>query len=311
MRQAGRWDPEFNRLRAGRSFYEFADDVELAAQASLLPRRFGVDGIILFYDITTLAVAMGLPFTLRAGRGPVPDRPVCTVADVEALDARPDAECFGAVRQLLQRVRGELRGELPVLVFAGAPFTLATYCIDTGKDLAATCRFAAERPAVWEGLLERLTAATVYFLDTLVREGADVYQLFDSWACLLDRDDYERWAQPRHQAIFAAVRQVPRILFVKEGPYLDLMASAGADVVSLGSRHDLAAARRAYPHLVFQGNVDSELLRTGTPEQVIEATRQCVAAGGSGRHIVNLNHGVDRATPVANFEAYVRAVVGG
>src|SRR6266581_2723457 len=94
MRQAGRWDPEFNRLRGGKTFYEFSEDVELAAAASLLPRRFGVDAIILFYDITTLAVAMGLPFTLQPGRGPVPDRPVRTMADVERLEGRPDPERF-------------------------------------------------------------------------------------------------------------------------------------------------------------------------------------------------------------------------
>src|SRR5438132_9969114 len=129
MRQAGRWDPEFNRLRGGLSFYEFSENVELSARASLLPRRFGVDAIILFYDITTLAVAMGLPFTLRPAQGPVPDRPVRTLADVERLQAEPDPEQFGHVRRLLAQVRSELNGELPVIVFAGAPFTLATYCI--------------------------------------------------------------------------------------------------------------------------------------------------------------------------------------
>jgi uroporphyrinogen decarboxylase len=200
---------------------------------------------------------------------------------------------------------------LPVIVFAGAPFTVATYCIGTGKDMDATRRFAAEQPRVWDELLARLTTATVHFLSTLAGDGADVYQLFDSWAGMLDRGEYERWAQPRHQAIFAAVRDLPRILFVKECPYLDLMAASGADVVSLGTGHDLAAARREYPQLVFQGNVDEELLRTGTPEQVAEATRRCVTAGGGRRHIVNLNHGVDRETPVANFEAYVRAAKGG
>ncbi len=310
MRQAGRWDPEFNRLRAGLPFYEFSENVELAARASLLPRRFGVDAIILFYDITTLAVAMGLPFVLRPGRGPVPDQPVRTPADVERLDPQPDPKQFRPVRELLKRVRGELAGELPVIVFAGAPFTVATYCIGTGKDLAATRRFAAEQPRVWQALHERLTKATIHFLGTLVREGADVYQLFDSWAGMLDRDEYLAWAQPPHQAILAAVRGVPRILFVKECPYLDLMASAGAEVVSLGTGHDLAAARREYPNLVFQGNVDEAVLRAGTPEQVAEATRRCVAAGGGRRHIVNLNHGVDKGTPVANFEAFVRAVLG-
>jgi uroporphyrinogen decarboxylase len=308
MRQAGRWDPEFNRLRTGLSFYEFSENVELAARASLLPRRFGVDAIILFYDITTLAVAMGQPFTLRPALGPLPDRPVRSLEDVRRLAAEPDPERYRHVLDLLRAVRAELRGELPVLVFAGAPFTLATYCIGTGKDMQSTRRFAVEQPHVWRELLERLSAATVHFLGTLVREGADAYQLFDSWAGLLDREEYQLWAQPRHRHIFEAVPEAPRILFVKEGPYLDLMASSGADAVSLGTCHDLAAARAQYPHLVFQGNVAEELLHTGTPEQVAEATRRCLAAGGGRRHIVNLNHGVDRATPVANFQAYVDAV---
>jgi uroporphyrinogen decarboxylase len=307
MRQAGRWDPEFNRIRAGLSFYEFSENVELAAQASLLPRRFGVDAIILFYDITTLPVAMGQRFVLQPAVGPVPDHPVRTLADVDQLAAQPDPESYRHIRDLLRLVRAELNGDLPVLVFAGAPFTTATYCINTGKDMAATRRFAAEQPRVWNALMERLTTATVGFLRTLIQDGADAYQLFDSWAGMLDPAEYRRWAQPRHQAIFRAVKEAPSILFVKECLYLKAMASSGADVVSLGVRHDLTAARRDYPNLVFQGNVDEELLRTGTPEQVTAATRACVAAGGGRRHIVNLSHGVDRETPVANFEAYIRA----
>src|ERR1700759_36202 len=109
MRQAGRWDPEFNRIRAGLSFYEFSENVELAAKASLLPRRFGVDAIILFYDITTLTVSMGLPFTLQANRGPVPDRPIRTMEDVERLDAEPAPATFGHITGLLERVQQELR----------------------------------------------------------------------------------------------------------------------------------------------------------------------------------------------------------
>jgi len=308
MRQAGRWDPEFNRLRGERTFYEFSEDVELAAKASLLPRRFGVDAIILFYDITTLTVAMGLPFVLESGRGPVPERPVRTLQDVQRLESVPGVRRFQHVRDLLQLVRAELKGELPVLVFAGAPFTLATYCIGTGKNLVTTRRFASERADVWEALLGRIQTATCHFLATLVDDGADAYQLFDSWAGMLERAEYERWAQPHHRAIFADVTQAPRILFVKEGPHLDLMTASGADVISLGVEHDLAAARRAYPNLVFQGNVDEELMRTGTSRQVSEATRRCVAAGGGQRHIVNLSHGMGKDAPVANFEAYVNAV---
>jgi uroporphyrinogen decarboxylase len=310
MRQAGRWDPEFNRVRDGLSFYEFSENVELSAKASLLPRRFGVDGIILFYDITTLPVAMGQRFVLQPSRGPVPDHPIRTLADVEHLEMRPDPRRFQHIRDLLSTVRQELCGALPVLVFAGAPFTVATYCINTGKDIAATRRFAAEQPRVWEALLDHLTTATIHFLRTLIADGADVYQLFDSWAGLLEREEYEVWAQQRHETIFREATGIPRILFVKEGPYLPRMATSGADVISLGVRHDLAAARRDYPHLVFQGNVDEDILREGTVEQVTAATHACVAAGGGRQHIVNLNHGVDRATPVANFEAFVRAVRG-
>ncbi len=310
MRQAGRWDPEFNRLRAGRPFYEFSEDAELSARASLLPRRFGVDGIILFYDITSLPVAMGQPFALRPAVGPVPEWCVRTPADVNRLEGNLAPERYQHIRDLLSLVKAELKGELPVLVFAGAPFTVATYCIGTGKDMEATRRFIAEQPAVWQALLDRLATATVGFLRDLVANGADVYQLFDSWAGLLTEAEYDRWAQPYHQMILREAAGVPRILFVKECPYLGRLTASGADVISLGRRHDLARARAAYPHLVFQGNVDEAILHRATIEDVTRATRACVAAGGGHRHIVNLNHGVDRGTPVANFEAYVRAARG-
>jgi uroporphyrinogen decarboxylase len=308
MRQAGRWDPEFQKLRGGMSFYEFSENVELAAKTSLLPRRFGVDAIILFYDITTLPVAMGLPFALQPNRGPVPAQPIRTISDVDRLEVAPVPAKLRHVTELLQRVHVELNGALPVIAFAGAPFTVATYCIDTGKDLAATRRFVAEEPRVWDALLTKLQQATVHFLRTMIDTGADVYQLFDSWAGLLDRAEYQRWAQPHHETIFREATGVPRILFVKEGPYLDLMARAGAEVVSLGTRHDLAQALRDYPQLVFQGNVDEKVLRTGTPDNVAAAVKQCLAATAGQRHIVNLNHGVNKSTPVANFEAYIRAV---
>jgi uroporphyrinogen decarboxylase len=307
MRQAGRWDPAFNKVRAGLSFYEFSEDVDRAALASLCPLRFGVDAIILFYDITTLPVAMGLPFELKKDVGPVPDRPVRSGADVDRLTTDPPPERYGHIRNLLRRVKAELNGSLPVIAFAGAPFTVATYCVGTGKDVEATRRFAAEHPAVWVGLLERLTTATVGFLKTLSADGADVYQLFDSWAGLLRPEEYEAWADPFHRTIFREAAEVPRVLFVKECPYLDAMAASGADVVSLGTRHDLADARRRFPHLVFQGNVDERILRTGTPRDVDAAVRRCLAAGGGRRHIVNLSHGVGKDTPVANFEAFVRA----
>jgi uroporphyrinogen decarboxylase len=310
MRQAGRWDPEFRAVRSNMTFYEFSENVEASAKASLCPKRFGVDAIILFYDITTLPVSMGLPFELKSGAGPVPDHPICTMADLNRLEVNPHPDTYAHIRALLKRVKDELRGELPVLAFAGAPFTVAAYCIGTGKDVDATRRFAAENANVWSGLLEKLSTATVGFLRTLIADGADAYQLFDSWAGMLTPDEYAKWAQGYHASIFAGATGVPRILFVKEGPYLPQMCATGADVISLGSIHDLAAARRDYPQLVFQGNVDEEILRGGTQEQVRDAVRACLLAGGGTRHIVNLNHGVDKGTPVANFETYVKTARG-
>ncbi|MBY0232103.1 MAG: uroporphyrinogen decarboxylase [Gemmataceae bacterium] len=311
MRQAGRWDPEFMRLRAGRGFYEFSEDASASAEASLLPRRFGVDGIILFYDITSLPVAMGQPFSLQPERGPVPEWAVRSRGDVERLAAEPDPSRYGHILDMLGIVRRELAGELPVLVFAGAPYTVASYCVGTGKDMAATKRFATENAAVWEALLDKLAGATVSFVKELVKHGAAAWQLFDSWAGELPEADYDRWAQPLHRQILAGATGVPRILFVKECPFLERLCDAGAEVVSLGKRHDLAAARAQWPHLVFQGNVDEELVARGTAAEVEAATRACVRAGGGQRHIVNLNHGMDRGAPVANFEAFVRAAKDG
>ncbi len=307
MRQAGRWDPEFNKLRGKLSFYEFSENAELSAQASLLPRRFGVDAIILFYDITTLAVAMGLPFELLPDQGPVPAKPIRSLADVKRLDALPDPERFRHVLRILELVKKELAGALPVLVFAGAPFTLASYCIGTGKDLNATRRFIREQEEAWRSLMTAIERATGHFLKTLAKAGADAYQLFDSWAGGLQAGGYV-WAQVGQMKVLGDVAEIPSILFVKECPYLDPMTGSGANVISLGRCHDLRRARETYPELVFQGNVDHQLLRDGTPDQVIEATRRCLAEGQGRRHIVNLSHGVDKATPVENFEAFVRTV---
>ena len=170
--------------------------------------------------------------SLQPAVGPVPDHPIRTLADVEKLAAQPDPESYRHIRNLLRLVRTELNGDLPVLVFAGAPFTTATYCINTGKDMAAMCRFAAEQPRRRDGAMECLTTATVDFLRNLIREGADAYQLFDSWAGMLTVEEYRRWGKPRHEAIFRAANEPCAHPFRKRSPYLDAMASSGADVVS-------------------------------------------------------------------------------
>jgi uroporphyrinogen decarboxylase len=306
MRQAGRWDPEFRKLRAGRTFFEFSENAELAAAASLCPLRFGVDAVILFYDITTLAIAMGQPFQLVAERGPVPDHPVRTLADVDRLTTQPSGPAFDAVLKTLDIVRRSIPATIAPLVFAGAPFTLATYQIGTGKHIDQTRQFIRDQPEVWRRLLRKTTEATVTFLRTVTQAGAAAYQLFDSWAGELTPDEYNEFAHPFHQEIFTAVGGLS-ILFVKDAPDVGLMTKSGAKILSLGVGHDLAGLRSQFPDMVFQGNVDHQLLVHGSAEEVGAATRRCLAAGGGRRHILNLDHGMDRLAKVECFQQFVDA----
>jgi uroporphyrinogen decarboxylase len=306
MRQAGRWDPEFLKLRGGRDFYSFSDDAHLAATASLCPRRFGVDAIILFYDITTLAASMGQKFHLEPNHGPRPERPIRTIADVEGLAESPDKSTFRPVLETLRIVRRELDDELPVLVFAGAPFTLGSYQIGVGKKVDEVRGFAAAQPQVWRALMDRTAKATVGFLRSLLEAGATAYQLFDSWAGSLNDDEYAGWAQAYHQRIFSEVGG-NSIIFVKDSPDVDRLAMSGAKVLSLSKHHDIADAQRRHPQLCVQGNVDHELLVTGTPDDVKAATLECLDAGTGSRHILNLDHGMERTAKVENFQAFIDA----
>lgn len=304
MRQAGRWDPEFRRYRGERSFYEFSENPELSAAASLCPKRFGVDAIILFYDITTLAVSMGQEFELVPGRGPVPMRPIESMEDLSRLAADPEPARYQHVIETLRLVARELEGELPILVFAGAPFTLASYQLGIGRDIERMRTFIAEQPKTWHRLLERTTTATISFLRQLLESGASAYQLFDSWAGGLTEAEYAEYCQPFHQRVFHEVGGLS-ILFVKELPFLELGVASGATAISLGTRHSLADCRKRFPETIFQGNVDHQLLVDGSPDDVARATRACLKEGGGHHHVLNLDHGMDPNAQPENFAAFV------
>jgi len=244
MRPAGRCEPQFPRVRAGMDFFTLTDDTDRATEATLLTTRFGVDGIILFYDITTLLVSMGQPFDLVPKIGPMPRWKADSMEAIGKLNPEPKPQSYDPVLRLLERVKTSLKGELPVLVFAGASFTVASYALGLGKDLDGVRAFAAAQPKAWNELLHRITNATKLFLGELQNRGASACQLFDSWAGGLSPEDYDRWAHPHHRQVLNSLK-MPRILFVKEGPYLEKMVESGATAVSLGSRHDLAEARKA------------------------------------------------------------------
>jgi uroporphyrinogen decarboxylase len=304
MRQAGRWDPEFRQLREGKTFFEFSENAELAAAASLCPRRFGVDAIILFYDITTLAVSMGQPFDLVPARGPVPRKPIQSTADVARLAADPDPSTYQHILDIYDIVARDVAGQLPILVFAGAPFTMAAYQTGIGRDLSRIRDFIQQNRSTWDALLARTAEATISFLKVLMKKGAAAYQLFDSWAGGLSQEEYLRFCQPWHELIFREVTG-PSILFVKELPYVDHAARTGCRVLSLGTTHSLGEVKRRHPNLLVQGNVDHLLLVEKSPAEVREATLKALRDGEGERHILNLDHGMDPNARVENFAAFI------
>jgi uroporphyrinogen decarboxylase len=310
MRQAGRSDPAYRALRerTGLPLEELFARSDLAAEISLLPRRIGVDAIILFQDILTPLAPMGARFIFRPG--PVLETPIRTPADLERLRRFDVREELSFVAESLHMVHASLNGALPVLGFAGAPLTLAFFLLEgcsPGTQANRTRALMHDEPVMFTQLLERLTDLTIDYLALQIEAGASAFQLFESAAHLVSRREYETFAHPCHCRIFERLKgRAPGILFVREQPFVDLMAVTGADVLSIGRCVDLCAAKREYgSRVAFQGNVDNQLLVRGTPSDIDEAVRQCTRAGGHAGHILNLSHGVLSETPFENVCRFV------
>jgi uroporphyrinogen decarboxylase len=296
MRQAGRSLPEYRALRVGTAMLEACRDPALVTEVTLQPvRRHGVDAAIFFSDIVLPLAAIGVGIDIVAGVGPVVDKPVSEPADVDrlrALEPHDVPYVSDAVRALV----GELSGT-PLIGFAGAPFTLASYLVEGGpsRDHARTKALMHGRPDLWHALMARLAVISREFLRVQVTAGASAVQLFDSWAGTLSLADYTRFVLPHSRAVLEPlVGLAPRIHFgVGTGELLAAMRSAGADVVGVDWRVPLdEAARRLGPGAVVQGNLDPALL--GADWSVIEAAvRRIVREGRTAAgHIFNLGHGV-------------------
>ncbi len=296
MRQAGRSLPEYRALRVGSTMLDACRDPELITEITLQPvRRHGVDAAILFSDIVLPLVATGFGIDIVPGVGPVATRPIREAADVERLRPLiPDDVPYvtAAVRSLV----GVL-GDLPLIGFAGAPFTLASYLVEGGpsRDHARTKALMHSRPDVWHALCGRLAAIARAYLTVQIDAGVAAVQLFDSWAGALSLADYVEFALPHSRAVLEPLAgRVPRIHFgVGTGELLAAMRTAGADVVGVDWRVPLdEAARRLGPGAVVQGNLDPALLGADWPA-IDAAVRRVVDEGRAGAgHIFNLGHGV-------------------
>ena len=295
MRQAGRSLPEYLRVREGIPMLEACATPDLIVEITLQPvRRYAVDAAIFFSDIVVPLRAVGIDLDIKPGVGPVIADPIRTKADIARL--RPlTTDDVPYVTEAITSLVSEL-GDTPLIGFAGAPFTLASYLIEGGpsKNHDRTKVMMYAEPELWHALMEALTQITIGFLRTQVAAGARAIQLFDSWVGAVAPDDYRRYVMPYSERIFAAMADVPRIHFgVGTGELLGLMGEAGADVVGVDWRVPLdEAARRVPAGRALQGNLDPSLLLAPwevTRERARDVLERGRAAEG---HIFNLGHGV-------------------
>jgi uroporphyrinogen decarboxylase len=303
MRQAGRSLPEYRQLRERHSFFEINRSAELTAEVTLQPvRRHGVDAAVIFADIMTPVVAMGIGVELVEGVGPVVREPIRSRAAVERLRVPDPGEAVGPVLEAIAGVRSELDPDQAVVGFCGGPFTVAGYLVEgrPSRDFAVTKTLMYREPAVWNGLLEKLAETFAAYAVAQARAGADAVQLFDSWAGALSPADYDEFAAPWSARVLAALHDadVPTIHFgTGTTTLLPAMAAAGGDVIGLDWRIPLDEGwALAGEDRAVQGNLDPATL-LGPWGRIEAATLDVLArAGGRPGHIFNLGHGVLPAT---------------
>jgi uroporphyrinogen decarboxylase len=300
MRQAGRYLPEYREVREEYTFREAISTPEIAERVSLQPyERFAPDGVVMYSDILVTLEPLGFEYRIESGVGPVVENPVETSEDAER-ERRDVREELDYVGEVLERLSARLGDDAATVGFAGGPFTVASYVFDGGRDEAR--RFRARHPDAFADLLEAFADVTEEYLSFQEESGADVVQLFDTWAGELSPEDYREYVLPHHRRLFDSV-DAPAVLFVRN-PNLGLVSGTGADVVSLDWTVDMAEAREELGDTPVQGNLDPARL-FGTPESVRSETERVIEKAGEAGHILNLGHGVMRNTPVKNVEEFV------
>jgi len=301
MRQAGRYMSEYRALRSRYSMLELCRTPELAAEITLQPMRLGVDAAIVFADILLPLEPMGAPFEFAAGEGPVIHKPVKCREDIEQLRLIDPEESLGYVLEAIKILRRELH--VPLIGFAGAPFTLASYLVEGGKStqFAKTRKLMLSEPDAWNQLMGKLTEVVRRFLRAQVQAGAQAVQIFDSWVGSLGPDDYATHVAPHMHTLLSDLETtgVPVIHFGTGNPaLLELQANAGGTVMGIDWRIRLGDAwGRVGYHKAVQGNLDPVVMLA--PREVIHQRARDVLLQAAGRpgHVFNLGHGI---TPEVN-----------
>jgi len=317
MRQAGRYLPEYRAVRERCTFMELVKNPRLSAEVMLATvDRLGVDAAIIFSDLLPILEPMGMDLEFTAGEGPVIHNPIREPGDVPRLLELDDLDRLGFVMDCVRATRAGLDAALPVIGFAGAPFTLAGYCIEGGTSRAwlHTKTLMYRHESAWHDLMDRIARGVSRYLVAQVDAGAEVVQLFDSWVGCLGPDDYRRYVLPHSRTALAEVaRRVPTIHFATGNPaLLPLLREAGGSVIGIDWRIDLDVGWAAVGHdRAVQGNLEPVVLLTDR-DTVRRRTREVLArAAGRPGHIFNLGHGILPHTPVENVLELVATVKGG
>jgi len=304
MRQAGRSLPEYRAVRGEGSILHAIKQPELAAEITLQPwRRHGVDAAVLYSDIVVPAHAVGFGIDVAPGTGPVAEQPFRSAGDLDRLRPLEPGD-IGYVTDTVALVAAELPAHVPVLAFAGAPFTVASYLVEgrPSRDYVHTKALIHGEPTLWRALMERLADSAVAFISAQLGAGARAFQLFDSWAGALSPADYAEFVLPYSRHVFGRLAElhpgVPGIHYgVACDHLLELMHAAGPQVIGLDWRTSIAAARqRLGADVAVQGNLDPALVLAGADVALAGARRVLADNAGHPAHIFNLGHGVNPQT---------------
>jgi uroporphyrinogen decarboxylase len=308
MRQAGRYMKSYRELREKYpSFRERSENTEIAVEISLQPwRAFRPDGVILFSDILTPLPGIGIPFDIIESKGPIIDPPIRSAEQIDQVHAL-DLGKFGFIGDILKTLRREVGNEATVLGFVGAPWTLAAYAIEgkSSKDYTIIKGMAFSQPALLHRFLGKLADAIADYVCYQIESGAQVVQMFDSWAGELSPMDYDVFALPYQQQVVQKVKakypDTPMILYINSSAgLLERMAQSGVDIVSVDWTVDMAEARRRLgPNIGVQGNIDPCVL-FGTQSLIRDRILDTIRKAGNRGHILNLGHGILPKTPEEN-----------
>jgi uroporphyrinogen decarboxylase len=314
MRQAGRYMEEYRKLRAQYGFLELCKRPELATEITVTPvQKLGVDAAILFADILLILEPMGVGLEYSKGDGPVIHRPVRSGKDIDGLKEFDVARELEFVYQAVKKIRQELNGKVPLIGFAGAPFTLASYLIEGAgsRNYLNTKKLFYSAPEAWKRLMQRLAKVIGEYLNCQIAAGAQAVQIFDSWAGCLTPADYEQFVQPYTKAVIDAVAPGTPVINFSTGTtgLLKNVRAAGGDVIGLDWRVNLDEGWATVGHdVAVQGNLDPVALFASPKEIKNRVSEILRRAGGKPGHIFNLGHGVLPETPVDHVIAMVDAV---